>query len=377
MCSDIEFTALPVGEGDAFYLQRPDFRVLVDGGKSNIYISDFVSAKTDSLDVVVCTHNDSDHANGILGLLENWEGSIREVWLPGSWTSHLKDLIVAPDSFFKSLVENIKDLKQNFESLDQIYPANDLHSLDDIAEGDLLSLFTELSEIETDSGLPCLDDGRINSCPSLQCISGTRIPRHLERLSLEAIDAAYRIRKIALRAFERGCQIRWFKFGGSPSGGNPGFLEPINSKEIFRILPKRTSTLEYLALSKSNRESLVFYCPESKDFPAVFFSADSDLNFNLPSPSPNRSPIVTSPHHGAESNSMAYEFIGEWLNPNTIPIWVRSDSNNSIRPCNSYKSQIRKACTVCNNGSSKRPVELQVISGNWSMNHGSSGCLCT
>ena len=67
-----KFIALPVGQGDAFYLERSDFRVLVDGGRSKRAISGWVRdiCETTFLDVVVCTHNDADHAYGILGLLE-------------------------------------------------------------------------------------------------------------------------------------------------------------------------------------------------------------------------------------------------------------------------------------------------------------------
>ena len=52
--------------------------------------------KTAFLDVVICTHQDADHAYGILGLLEEWCGTIKEVWLPGSWTLRMRDLLTKP-----------------------------------------------------------------------------------------------------------------------------------------------------------------------------------------------------------------------------------------------------------------------------------------
>jgi beta-lactamase superfamily II metal-dependent hydrolase len=104
-----KFIALPVGQGDAFYLERQGMKVLVDGGRSKSAISGLISdvAKSSHLDVVICTHNDADHADGIIGLLENWPGIIKEVWLPGSWTFRMKDLFVNPTNFLNELIDNI------------------------------------------------------------------------------------------------------------------------------------------------------------------------------------------------------------------------------------------------------------------------------
>ena len=65
------FVAIPVGQGDAFYLDRGEWSVLVDGGRSkNTFGATFqTTTGATAVDVVVCTHNDADHANGILGFL--------------------------------------------------------------------------------------------------------------------------------------------------------------------------------------------------------------------------------------------------------------------------------------------------------------------
>jgi len=80
------FIAIPVAQGDAFYLEREGFSVLTDGGRSRSDLPSRFQAvtKTDGVNVILCTHNDADHANGILGFLE---GGLRceEVWLPGRW----------------------------------------------------------------------------------------------------------------------------------------------------------------------------------------------------------------------------------------------------------------------------------------------------
>ena len=69
---DDEFVALPVGQGDAFFLRRAEFTALIDGGKSRYSFSELFG-KTLGLghvNVLVCTHNDDDHAKGIIGFLE-------------------------------------------------------------------------------------------------------------------------------------------------------------------------------------------------------------------------------------------------------------------------------------------------------------------
>src|SRR6266511_1241687 len=86
--------AVPVGQGDAFYLERNGWSVLVDGGRSRSgFASAFQTAtRADGASVVVCTHNDADHANGILGFLE---AGFRcgEVWLPGHWLGALPSVL--------------------------------------------------------------------------------------------------------------------------------------------------------------------------------------------------------------------------------------------------------------------------------------------
>jgi beta-lactamase superfamily II metal-dependent hydrolase len=78
------FLALPVGQGDAFFLKSPDGSVLVDGGRSVEGFRELFERVTGQreVDVVLCTHNDADHANGVLGFLRSGLGC-REVWLPG------------------------------------------------------------------------------------------------------------------------------------------------------------------------------------------------------------------------------------------------------------------------------------------------------
>ena len=59
---------------------------------------------------MVCTHNDADHAQGILGFLRS-SLTCKEVWLPGSWTTRLTDLLLHPDEFIFTLYNDIASLE--------------------------------------------------------------------------------------------------------------------------------------------------------------------------------------------------------------------------------------------------------------------------
>lgn len=137
-----KFIALPVGKGDSFYLQRDNCRILVDGGQSRNTITPYMKnlCKTDYLDIVVCTHNDADHAEGIIGLLDCWEAPIKEVWLPGSWSYRLKDLYTNPIEFmqevYNALLANNNPIDGQINSIDDLSIDNNNDncpfSLDDI-----------------------------------------------------------------------------------------------------------------------------------------------------------------------------------------------------------------------------------------------------
>jgi len=379
----VKFVALPVGQGDAFYLEREGFSVLVDGGKSRSAISGFVSniAKINQLDVIVCTHNDADHANGVIGLLENWSGTVNEVWLPGSWTYRLAELLTKPAEFCRELVENVRGLDGETSTLESIKCSSI-----DLADGEkpnpdevtLDVIFGDASEY-LDHPFERLLDWRVFELFFYHCLFRLH---HLSpntcNLFFDAIKTADRIRKIALLAYHRGCKIRFFEFGPENYGGLTGKLEPVNSKEIVQIRKKTINALTYLALSTSNKESLVFFAPESKAAPSVLFAADSDLNFGLPAAAPNRSVIVTAPHHGSDQNRDAYHQVSSWLLSNKVqPIWIRSDCKSKSRPGSSFKGETAKTCTLCNCGvHPKQTVKCHTRLGKWQFTRGTRRCSC-
>lgn len=142
------FIAIKVGRGDAFYLENKNTRFLVDGGASRKKLPPLLySASTSNdVDILVCTHSDEDHVNGLIGYFES-NRSCEEVWLPGSWTSRLEDMINEPRDFIKELFNNIFDLDDNF----LIHDAKTLENI-----GNIISKIntTEDQKSEDDSETP-------------------------------------------------------------------------------------------------------------------------------------------------------------------------------------------------------------------------------
>lgn len=377
-----KFIALPVGQGDAFYLKRDDLQILVDGGRNKTKISHWMNTicNTDCLDVLVCTHNDADHANGVIGILDNWEGKINEVWLPGSWTYRIQDLFSNPEKFLIELAGNLQNaLEQrsgqgdhSFESFAISFTLGKKRFNPQEHEGNI----TGLSEI-IENSVPCECIEICRMYPrDLDCLCNRHFRKSNTPLFWQAIKAAKNIRQIVKLAYRRNCKIRFFEYGPIPCGGKPGQLEPVNAQEIIQIHSNQISALEYLALSVVNKESLVFYSPEDETNPAVLFTADSDLDFRLPNFPPSRRPIVTAPHHGAAANAKAYAAVSAWLN-NNFPFWVRSDCKTRFRPGKEFKKQNYRFCTLCNTGgNNKQSVELHSKSGCWQLNQGLQPCSC-
>jgi hypothetical protein len=171
-------------------------------------------------------------------------------------------------------------------------------------------------------------------------------------LIIEAISASDLIRQIFLAACRSGSSIRWFNYIGyngriNASGGMPDLLVPVNAIEVVQIRRPRRSALEYIALTRSNKQSLVFVSPKDKLNSGVLFTADSDLSFKQVVPW-HDGMIITSPHHGSESNKYAYtRFLQETASDIDV-VWVRSDGKFLQRPGKSYLGVYgRKYCTLC------------------------------
>jgi Metallo-beta-lactamase superfamily len=356
------FIALPVGQGDSFFLQRGSSTVLVDGGRSNNGFAALFknTLNTKGVNVLVCTHNDADHTNGLIGFLESGL-SADEIWLPGSWLQVLPEILGDPRDLERKLIERSCKATSKSEK-------NQL-TLETLVSDELLGALAETANGDVDQ--------RIKESPALNWPDSVRQTFELKHdhsyetplralspwphkfwglhsrntnLFFEAIQAADRIRKLATLAYHRNIKVRWFEYNpNSPSGGN-SWLKPLNSQELSKPPQNKNEILIQLALTVANRRSLVFLSP--KQIP------DHTL--------------VTAPHHGSDANTAAYENVGN----NGTFTWVRSDGNFRTRPCPSYLALIgKKFCTLCRGSASpKQAVEIQGLQSEMWRRSSSTGC---
>jgi hypothetical protein len=370
------FIALPVGQGDAFYLEKNGRRILFDGGRyEKVFPETFVHhvGQIKCIDIMVCSHADADHVNGLIGLLESNIVTTREVWLPGKWSNRIIDMSVNSTEFLYELAEDIFKVD-----------ADDLGELESLPLSETMnSEFDEIQEGEVEAALEseCLFDTELS--PIVLSIP-LRPFRNLY-LFIDAFQTAKRIRKLAKAAYHHGAQIKWFDYDEfqkteRPDGGSKELLIPVNSVES-KPRKLKISAIHYLALSVANRQSLVFLAPETKAGPSVLFTADSDLRFSINVPCPSESIIVTSPHHGSESNSNAYTQIRNWMKSASFKgteYWVRSDGNYKSRPGSSFKSlRADRRCTICHQAGKRRSsVVYKNTSGGWNPLSPPHACNC-
>lgn len=406
------FIAIPVGQGDAFFLETPEGTVLVDGGRSIDGFADLFQRTTnrDGVDILICTHNDADHANGVLGFLQSGL-SCREVWLPGRWMSVLPYALNPSPEAIDALATQAQEAASFVEER--------RHGEDDSSEhrplieiyGDSLAQERPGSEelqnprrAESASGAP--ENGWPRDLiDALECameepwsvgwplLLGRKDPRWIicrhcwldldEKAAVllaGALDAADRIRKIALAAFHQGIVVRWFEYDVTCSLSGSGWLRPLNAREVayVRSVPIN-QVLALLALTTSNRESLVFWaCPDGS-LPGVLFTADSDLKgVQLPELTGS---IITAPHHGSEANKDAYAHIQNtaWSMAKTLT-WVRSDGRFRGRPGPSYlATQGQRICTLCRAALQSKPKQAVRLHGQqkkWVRTRNVASCCC-
>ena len=388
-----EFTALPVGAGDAFFISRGRKSALIDGGRSIEGFCDLFKQVTrrNSVKVVVCTHNDSDHANGIIGFMR---GGLRcdEIWLPGTWSYRLNDLTAKPLDFARELWNDVSEtvISDNEGRLTNLRLENLARCAREMVQ---TNGFDPQPESEDETIQMSEDYDVFDSYPfdillnyvlrfptifaeKLQCQLRPK-PDNLA-LFFEAIVAANRIRQIAQLANDRGIRIRWYEYSNSagPNGGVQDFLTPVNSREIRIHRPKKLSALYYLSLTVSNRESLVFNSPGQDGDPGILFTADSDLSFSQPI-NWHDGMIVTAPHHGSEHNSDAYLRFNRDTQGQCSINWVRSDGRYRSRPGTAFLTlNGSKWCTLCrNHAKPKQSVRFVRLGKVW-MPRATRNCRC-
>jgi hypothetical protein len=356
------------------------------------------ATKADGVSVAVCTHNDADHANGILGFLE---AGFRcgELWLPGRWLAALPDVLKPFVEIFVELAADVANVNASPNTEKQESGLSPIE-----AYGEYLPRQLDEARV-SDNDPPVGEDGWPESCVSMleQAEPWEVGPwvrlwppedwpffpyRHYQRLDpagvqllWSAIDAASRIRAISIEAFHRGIPVRWFEFSATASSGGIAELRPLNARAVARVHPRIGPLLAFLALTVSNKESLVFWSPHTDRSPGVLFTADSDLSGIDLSPQ-LAGAIATAPHHGSEANAKAYTAIARAMQgiPSSVT-WVRSDGKYRSRPGQTYRGlSSRRYCTLCrrigSTSSLKQGVHLFTQRGMWTRHRNTVACSC-
>ena len=353
--------ALGVRNGDSFYLEKEERSVLVDGGQNQRGLCKLFKGFTGAryVDYLVCTHADADHINGLIGYLNDPTLSCSELWLPSYIGYRIEDILERPE---ESLAEITTELRKRISDFLKEKNAFDILEFNEavlgessrseesekttrtiLAEGTFRDQSDSMQETLTNS----LNKSNFVHLDPLRIVSSGRKLReeiffsyagleYQDRLIMGSIgsiarnyvDLFKKMRELIVAALKRGVRIRFFEFSKySSGGGEPGFLEPVNSLEILTLsalkkLGAGLSLLQILALSIQNKQSLVFISPQNECLPASLFCADSDLKFCQPI-CWSKGMVSTAPHHGSVSNDHAYwRFVVE--SGGLTVIWLRT-----------------------------------------------------
>ncbi|ULX56758.1 MBL fold metallo-hydrolase [Ectothiorhodosinus mongolicus] len=419
MMNQHRLLALPV-LGESFLLQRDGKNILVDGGFSSsrlIRALQATNVDVNQLDIVVCTHADRDHAGGLKNLLGNSTVSVGEIWLPGEWGDSLRELLNDPKAVVDALVNEFREFEPPrlndspadsgdsdeverqayaiINSLREKRMKNYKHDVQ-FVEGEEtgLSGLQWLQEIagntqQKDANLQ--DERHIQNRKAAENIFQNGINRIRYRQAkrrldaiwakiwIVAIHAAAIIRGIALQAIESNVRVRWFDFdrfvqnGYHPVGGVADLLTPLNAVEI-PMPPTPASDLRYFVrLTPVNERSLAFLSTQAAGLcpTDIVFTGDSPLGYGvgykmsfLARRTQRGLAIVTAPHHGSESNAVAYTHIRScWQDL----LWLRSGGTRK-HPGATFKKipTHLRACTHCpQKGKALDLAEVQLSDRLW------------
>lgn len=372
-------TALPI-KGESYLLEYLDKKILVDGGYSSSKLvpalKKQLSAERVHLDVVVCTHCDNDHAGGLIDLLEQDGITVSEVWLPGSLNDVVRDLVENPNVFYQEFVQELETLEG--ESADALC-SEDVERVD--CELGLLTSNVIVSDGQCapEEGVslelkPSFPAGKTTPAgKAKRAIRKLGIRADVAQRAIELIDTAERVRKIALSTIGKGVKVRWFDYLAyskhRKATGGKAFLRPVNAKEILpQAVLLSVQHRKFVALTRANRESLVFFSATDDAHVGILFCGDSPLgdgrryaNSFLKGKSFNKPLIVTVPHHGADSNAMAYGHIKEF---GSVAFWIRSGGKPE-HPEAAFRaiSPAVRTCTYCPH--KNLPLQTVCITDKW------------
>ena len=329
-----KLSALLIGSGDSFLLESDNNTYLIDSGGNQKLILNLIPEK---INLAICTHNDSDHCNGFLGILKSKVHTIDEIWLPGIWAT---------------VIDFIKNNQLNFE-----FSRRDIDNVnfDNI---DMENIFVDSEENidEFIDELSFLSDYSDNKNLFFRHFV---FNRHLANSKI--YFNINRICEIARLAYQKGVAIKWF-FPNKSGGTVIDNFRPVNSENLLNMKKIKNNDIKYFLqlayLTSENIHSLVFEY-QIETIPRILFTADSIVSI----PPYTAQIIVTVPHHGSKSNKQVYSGINNGENL----IWIRSDRPSYSRPCNEFLQLKNKYCLSCTKTHPIRreKISFELIGGQW------------
>ena len=369
----MKFTALPVKEGDSFLLETSRKKILVDTGLDENECRDFILNKNiDRLDLVIITHYDKDHVNGLFNLLKS-KISITEVWLPEIIGRISKSVKQNENNLLKRIIEYRSQFKEDkLEIIVHTISTNNVRHIE------ILEIANESNKLVSIIH-PSKEDNGNNKKWKEKIDNEIICLTQLDSDIIIAYINKNHIKKICeiVDVCKKKTNIRWLKYTGeykveklSPNMNVFG----MNCKENKNIKEYSNDIETILQLSNINRESLVFKYNFGRG-PNILFSSDSGfefLNVNQKIDLYNNS-LVTASHHGSgdKLNLKTYNLVSG----NNL-IYIRSDKLNKYRPCWKYTKLEKKYCTVCNYppNNTKNEVNLIYKSLNWNTKNNLCSC---
>lgn len=305
----MKFIALDVNVGDSFIFMSDNNTFIVDGGKSESGIlSKLNTANISDINVLICSHYDADHLNGIIGIAKSSIIHFNEIWLPDIF-GDIALTISKNENIFHRIIKN-----------------DDIFS--EIKNEISISNYIDIEK-------PCIDYKNITS-NSYESFGIEHLEYICDRLQLHCCFRPFKsyltlkiikkIVKLIIVSIKSGAHIRWLKYVNKYHNNKIAHhydLFALNSYETTIMQYNESQLLNALfCLTSINKESLVFLY-NYNNLPNILFTSESDFKFMNNKPIQlNDFSIVTAPHHGSQENSNVYQLItGKDL------IYVRCDKS--------------------------------------------------
>jgi len=350
-----EFTALDVEEGDSFLIKKHDKVILIDGGKdsSNSFTEKIKSKKINNIDLIVCTHADTDHSEGLINLLKsNYLKKCNMIWMPAIWKKHIQLLKEKNQSFILDLIEEVKkendianEVIEGFINVNEIDAVRNKEGFTKASPRENLTLNyiynNGSKKFHFNYGINFVDSFSINQF----CLIRKALHTYGKLLELIEVASVKRI------------PITWFDLVESPlthkdyfNFKEDGLLTPLCHRPITvqEINNKpNPDVLGMLRKGDVNKESIVLASKKDTKLPLVIISSDSDFELIKWMPS-SEEMLITVPHHGSSRNSEAIQKCISLSSGKNLK-YIRGDSSR-ISISNEFltlKNDFNTFCTIC------------------------------